>query len=143
MEMSHYAQDGRQIFTPMATFEADFDRRMLKLLQYADNQAGIDIGYMNLPMSDEADRLAELGVNIHELILRIRSQSFNVVDTDVFRSAEGNLLPAEPKPNLVEFLNEQADREADAHFRVQRSMFAPTDDQTQEPKEQQASLQSA
>ena len=127
LEIARYNPDGSLSCVPMAVFTADFDNRMLNLIRYRDSETGDDVGIFNLPSPNDAQRLATLSETITDLISDIRDQDYELTSADVFHDAQLEPIPAEPKPNIMDFLKGQADREADAHFQVQRGMSAPVD----------------
>ncbi|MDR1703319.1 MAG: DEAD/DEAH box helicase family protein, partial [Clostridiales bacterium] len=146
-EISYYAPNGDKVYEPTITFEADFERRMLKPVRYANTTTGADIGILSLPSLDDDKRLEALEADIYNLLSDIKKQGFTLKEADVFHDnngqpgrmasrrvlegADGSTapgsadqpLPVEPKPNLTAFLKDRAKHEADVHFNVQRNMF--------------------
>ncbi|MDR1703682.1 MAG: N-6 DNA methylase, partial [Clostridiales bacterium] len=134
-EISYYTPGGDKVFAPTITFEANFENRMLKPVQYANTLTDVDIGILSLPSPDDAERLEALSADIYKLIADIKKQGFTLKNTDVFYGNDGQPLPAAPKPGLISFLKERADHEAAEHFNVQRNMFGSAesvDDLTQQ-----------
>jgi N12 class adenine-specific DNA methylase len=125
-EISSHAPNGSNIYEPSVTFEADFENRMLKPIQYVDTRTGVDIGVLSLPSLNDAARLNELSVSISEILSGITNQGYLLYSADVFSGADGQPLPAEPKLDIMAFLKDQADRQASAHFYVQQHMFGGT-----------------
>ncbi|MDR1061226.1 MAG: hypothetical protein LBL83_08480, partial [Clostridiales bacterium] len=138
LDVSHYRPDGHRAFAPMIQFRVNHVQRMLAVNGYADDDRKEDAGFLRLA---DKDQLSELNVRAYGFLSNIRNIGFdlaNPFEVEVFIDADGNPLTAEPKADIGAFLKERADRESDAHGRVQASMFAPLPESEPEPGQKPA-----
>jgi N12 class adenine-specific DNA methylase len=120
LDISYFNNSPVRSFAPMFQFRMNRENRRLTPIAYANAETGEDYGLLTLPSDSYAETLA---AKAYEFFADVNSMGFVQTEAEVFLDADGKPLPAEPKSNLDEFLKERADREADAHFNVQRSMF--------------------
>jgi hypothetical protein len=121
-DVSYFTPEGRQIYDPMLSATANFERRMLIAENFANDRTGEDIGLLTLSSGTDEEKV-ELSLKLAEFISDVRSQKWTLEEAEVFRDADGNELLAEPKANFDEFLKERATRESKAHGEVQRLMY--------------------
>jgi N12 class adenine-specific DNA methylase/adenine-specific DNA methylase len=123
LDVSYHRPNGHKAFVPMIQFHINHDNRMLTVNGYADEDRQEDFGFLRLADDEQKE---ELNVRAYGYLSEIGNLGFdlrNPYATEVFRDADGNELPAEPKTNLTEFLKERAERESTAWGRVQSSMW--------------------
>jgi N12 class adenine-specific DNA methylase len=118
-EVLYYGSDGTMLYDPTITVNANFERRMLSPVNYANTQTGEDIGLLSFTMADSDEQNRILSVKLAEFLSDVRSHKWTLALAEEFLDAEGNPLPAEPKPDLDSFLSELAAREPDSQGFVQ------------------------
>jgi hypothetical protein len=143
VEISYFGTErpGHRTFDPSFKFEVDFEKRRLKPISYHNDRTGEDVNVLSIPLELQDLTAAEkekiyddMALKLHELLIDVKYQGFELIEAEVFHDENGQPLPAEPKPRsqITAFLNEQADREANAHAYVQsfNSQFTAESEQS-------------
>ena len=113
MEISYFGTErpGHRTHDPSFTVEVDFERRLLKPVSYYNDRTGEDVNVLSIPLelqnltaAEKEKILDDVAVKIHQFLIDVKYQGFELEKAEVFRDEQGQPLPAEPKEQLALFL---------------------------------------
>jgi|GEM_PF-1557332 len=123
VDLTYYGKDAPYLTRdPSFAFRADFEKRRLEPLYYLNTNTGEDVNVMSVPLelqnltaAEKEFIMDEVALKIYALFADFKQQGFELVRSEPFFDEAGRELPAEPRKNLAEFLEQQAAREVKEH----------------------------